>query len=56
MIIGGALMGFSPQQVWAMTVQEYGVISQGYSEAHGGKKRASMMSDDELSALEIEGA
>jgi len=56
MMVGGALMGFSPQQVKEMTIQDYSVIAQGYSEAHGGKKSAQTMGDDELAALGIEGA
>jgi len=56
MMVGGALMGFSPQQVKAMDIQEFSTIAQGYSEAHGGKKKASAVSDDELAALGIEGA
>lgn len=56
MMVGGAVMGFSPQQVQAMTIQEYCTIVEGYSEAHGGKKRTVAMSDDELASLGIEGA
>jgi hypothetical protein len=55
MMIGGALMGFSPQQVKAMTIQEFSIIAAGYSEAHGGKKRAETLSESELEQLGIEG-
>lgn len=55
MISGGAVMGFSPQQVQVMTIQEFSIIAQGYSVAHGGKAQAERIGDDELSELRIEG-
>lgn len=56
MIVSGALMGFSPQQVYVMTIQDFSAIAQGYSEAHGGKKPPTAVSNEELVALGIEGA
>lgn len=56
MMIGGALMGFSPQQVQAMSIQEYSIVAAGYSEAHGGKKKAVAISSDDLISMGIEGA
>jgi hypothetical protein len=49
-------MGFTPAEIDAMSLWEFNACATGYSEAHGGKKQVSPMSDEDLKMLGIEGA
>lgn len=50
-------MGFTPAEVNAMSMFEFLACTEGYAEAHGGKKkqRLGSMDDDDLRAMGIEG-
>jgi hypothetical protein len=47
----GAVMGFAPEVVDRMTMWEFSACADGYAEAHGAKKSAPSITDDQYEAL-----
>lgn len=51
MIGNGAVMGFAPSQIGAMSLWEYAACVDGFNRAHGGKQRPPPPSDEEFEAM-----